>query len=275
MKLLGFKQSLLDRLSLVKSIIIFTFQKETAYWANNWTSAVSTTVYTLAMLVFINVLYQNVRTVVGYDKNEMLVFFMMGQITFYLTWLLSYQNLNDFIVDVNRGDLDLLLTKPIPALFYMSFKKIPLLSILRDGVPPTTAVVLSINWSALHPSWWMVVSAIALLILGQLCLHVVQFLATVPVIWLGESKSILKITTIFEHYAGRFIPLEGFSVGGRVAFGVIIPVMVAASFSTSVLLGKSDAGLMLLWGTIISAVALYVRLVVWHLALRNYTSASS
>lgn len=276
MKLSEFKESFTDRFELLKANTIFTFQKETAYWADNWASVLSTTFYTVAMLIFINVLYANVTTIVGYNKNDMLLFFLIGQMTFYTTWAISAQNMQEFILDVNRGDLDMILTKPLPALFYITFKRIRLFSnIFRDGIPPTLAIIFAIDWSSLHFSMFNVIVAVVIFFLGQICLHVLQFMSVVPVIWFGESISIFKLAFDIENYAGRFIPLEGFNNYFRLIFGALIPVMISTSFTTSVLLNKSEPVFLLVWAIVVTVLALIVRGWMWNLAIRNYTSASS
>jgi ABC-type uncharacterized transport system permease subunit len=276
MKLSEYKEFIRERLGLLKANTLFSFQKDTAYWADNWGSVLSTTFYTLSMLVFINVLYSNVQIIVGYTKNDMLLFFLMGQIAFYTTWAISAQNMQEFVQDVNRGDLDLILTKPFPALFYITFKRVRLFSnLFRDGIPPSLAIVIAIDWSQFHFSLVTVGVAAVLVLCGQICMHVLQFISVIPVIWLGESRSIFKLFFDIDTYAGKLIPLEGFNGYFRMVFGVLIPVMISASFPTSVLLNKSDPILLLVWAIIVTSAALYIRNWVWQIAIRNYTSASS
>ncbi len=74
MKQSEFKEAAADRWVLLKANFIFTFQKETAYWANNWTSLLSTTFYTLSMLVFINILYSKKTLNRQYNKDRYIKF---------------------------------------------------------------------------------------------------------------------------------------------------------------------------------------------------------
>lgn len=276
MKLSEFKNFFKERGDLLMANTVFTFQKETAYWADNWGSVLSTTLYTLSMLVFITVLYSNVQTIAGYTKNDMLLFFLIGQIAFYTTWAISAQNMQEFVQDVNRGDLDLILTKPFPALFYITFKRVRLFSnLFRDGIPPSLAIIIAIDWSQFHFGLLNIVVAGLLIIFGQICMHVLQFISVIPVIWLGESRSIFKLFFDIDTYAGKLIPLEGFGGYFRIVFGVLIPVMISASFPTSILLNKSDPVFLLVWAIIVTGAALYIRNWVWQIAIGNYTSASS
>lgn len=275
MKLLEFKEAVFDRLGFLKAITIFSFQKETAYWSNNWTSVLSTTIYTLSMLLFLDVIYSNVNVVAGYSRNEMLVFFLLVQVTFFTNWGLWQQNLRDFIVSVNRGDLDLLLVRPVPVLFFITFRRIKLLSLLRDAVPPMVAIILSIKWDLVTFTVPNLLAAAALFVMGMIAVHVFQFLATLPVFWFAESKSVLKISMAVES-GTKLTPLEGFTNNPlRLILGTVAPTLISAGFATSVLLGKSDPIYMLLWAFIVTVVALYIRDIAWQIALRSYTSASS
>lgn len=275
MKLSAFNNSIMDRLELIRMSMWYLFQKETAYWANNWASMFSTTFYTVAMLVFINVLYANVRTIVGYDKNDMLFFFLIGQMSYYVMWCFSYQNFLDFILDVNRGDLDLILTKPVPTLFYISTRHMSVFSIVRDAMPPTLAIIFSINWSVFNFRFENIIISILIFILGQLTMNFLLFLGSIPVIWLGESKRILNLFNEFEGNVNRTIPLEGFTAPMRVAFGMIFPIILTTSITTSVLLNKSDPYFYLLWTIVATVFTFVIRNLVWKKALRSYTSASS
>jgi ABC-2 type transport system permease protein len=269
------KNFILDRWNLLKAAFVFTFQKETAYWANNWGSVLSTTFYTLAMLVFINVLYAKVKLVAGYDKNDMLLFFLVGQAAFYTNYGLSVLNLQDFIQEVNRGDLDLILTKPLPALFYITFKRIRVFSVLRDGIPPTLAIIFSINWSVFHPSFLTLFEGFVVFICGLIALHSLEFLAMLPVFWLGESKSILKGVLDLYGNTGGMLPLEGFGQQMRLTLTSILPVLIPTGFTTSVLLGKSEVLPLLLWSLLIAGIGILTINLMWNVAIRNYTSASS
>jgi hypothetical protein len=57
MKLSEFKESLKERLVLLKANTIFTAQRELAYAGSNWASILSTTFYTFSVLIFIKVIY--------------------------------------------------------------------------------------------------------------------------------------------------------------------------------------------------------------------------
>jgi ABC-2 type transport system permease protein len=275
MKLQVFKEYIEERVVVLSATLKFTLQKESAYVLSNWASLLSTTVYTLAMLLFIHIIYGNVKTIAGYTKNDMLIFFLIGQLAYYLTASISFDPMREMILAVNRGDLDLILTKPIPSLFYVIVREVKLLSALRDGIPPTLAILIAINWHEFHPTPLALAIGIIVFICGLICMHVFQFLASVPVFWLGESSKILHLAFDIYSGGGSLIPLEGMIGSLRFILSSILPVMIVTAFTSSVILHKSDPFLLLLWSLVVACISLVVMNVVWSEALRHYTSASS
>lgn len=274
MKLAVYKQAIRKRISILIANTKFTYQIETAFRVNNWANVLSTCFYTFSMILFINVLYSNVNLIAGYAKDEMLLFMFVGQIGFYIVWLFHF-NLVELIQDVNKGRLDMLLVKPVPSLFYVTFKKVRLFSIIRDCLPPMIVLFLSINWSTLSLTVQSFVFGLCITLLGISCAHVIHFLATISVFWLGESESILSLSQEFEYNLGKVIPIEAFSKEMRLVFTTVVPVMISTGIATSVILQKTSALPALLLSLVVTIGALTVRQLAWRQALKVYTSASS
>lgn len=274
MRLAEFKKAVSKRFSILAATIKFTYQIETAFRANNWANVLSTCFYTLSMILFINVLYSNVKLIAGYSKDEMLLFMFMGQVGYYISWLF-HANLLELIQDVNKGRLDTLLIRPVPSLFYITFKKVRLFSVVRDCFPPMIVLGLFINWSRLTLNTSSFFAGFAITLLGIVCVHVVHLISSLPVFWLGESENILNLSQEFEYNIGKVIPFEGFGRNFRIVFSTLVPVMISAGVATSVILMKLPIFPTLIWVLIVTIMALIVRQWMWKIALRTYTSASS
>jgi ABC-2 type transport system permease protein len=275
MKPLEFKSEINLRWEILKANVKFRFQQDLAYAANNWAEAVSTMFYTLSLLLFAKIIYSNVNTVAGYDYDEMLFFFLIGQFTYYVSWIITKGNLYQFIPDVNKGNLDMILTKPVPALFYLMTRNIGILSLFTDGLPSLFAIILAITWQNIHISLFGALIGIFIWFLGLIILHVFMVLSALPVFWLGESEGIMSLADSVTSSAGNTIPLEGYGPKLRFALSTIIPVVIATEFTTSAILLKSNGLILLISNFAIAVIFLYVQNRAWQLALKNYTSASS
>jgi ABC-2 type transport system permease protein len=270
---MGFKNGIIERIALLRLNIVNTIYEDYANFANNWASVLSTTFYTVAFMLFVQVIFANVTLYAGYTKNEVLLMYFIGQLQAFSIFAWSEVNIQRLIRDVNSGDLDLILVKPLPSLFYVTFRRIKILDILRDGTPPLLIVGSLISWSEFSITPLQLLYATVIFILGQFAFHAFQFMVACVVFWKGESASIYNAT--FEFWDINRVPYEGQSDWLRKIFTIFIPIMLLTPVSTSVLLGRLP-GLSTTLFTIAVALVFYLlKSWVWSRALRSYTSASS
>lgn len=269
------KKYIKERINLLKISIINTFQNETAYNAETWSSLLSTTFYTISYIIFVDVIFSNTKLVAGYDHNQMLFFFFVTQISAYLFFAIIMSNIDQLIEDVNNGGLDLILTKPIPSLFFILTRKIKTLTILRDGFPPMLIVTILINWHDLNLSFSGILFGILLFIFGFICVYSILLIFALPAFWIGESSNIYGLAIEFFLGADSTIPFEGYGKQFKFAVLIFIPSIFMGGVSTSVMLGKSSPLMMIVFAAIITFIVFLVMNFLWNLALRNYTSASS
>jgi len=261
-----------ERLRLIKISMVNTYQQDTAYFWSNLIELASTIIYTITYLVFLTVIYGNVTTVAGYTRDQMLFFSLMGNIAFYILFMGSFDNLDKLREDVNRGNLDVLLTKPLPLLFYLCTRRISFLMILRQMVIPCLITAALINWSAIHITWWHFVAGSLVFIFGVIAFHVVQFFLMLPAFWYGESTDLFELSYALSDYD---MPYEAMPHLLRQSLITILPIVICGGLSTSVFLGKVNTDFMLILSAVVAIVGLFLKQWGWKWAMQNYTSASS
>ncbi|MBU1110936.1 ABC transporter permease [Patescibacteria group bacterium] len=269
------KEALAIRLIIIKTAIIYSFQEETAYPAENWGNMLSTLIYIATFRLFLNILYTNIDTLAGYTENEMLFFLLVGQASFYLSWAIYNHNIRDISSSVNTGNLDLVLTKPVPSAFYISFRKISLVHIFRDALAPLLFIIATISWETLHLNLANILIGIIICTLGITVTYCVYFLSVLPSFWFGRSDETYRLVYLVEDFVQKHLPLEGASNSLKILLGALIPLMIGSAFTTSVILGKSNALALLAWAAAVTILFLLIRKYAWGRALRAYTSASS
>lgn len=262
-----------DYINILKTNAVNSFRVQTAYFADNWSSLGSTMFYVLTMILFVKVLYSNIKTFAGYTEVEMLFLMLITQLNFYVDWSWSTNNISDLIESVRTGDMDMILSKPVPSLFFVTFRNISIVNRVKDGVPNLLIMSLLINWSEIHTTWTQLLSAAVIFIAGQVSWHCFRFLFALPVFFIGQSHSIYAISQTLGETQN--IPLEGFHGKLRYLFISIIPSLIAAQMSVSVILGKSSPVAMLIGSCLVAAVFLILKTIAWSISLRNYSSASS
>ncbi|MBD3365938.1 hypothetical protein GF360_01190 [candidate division WWE3 bacterium] len=261
------------RLNILKNNAINSYKVQTAYFFENVAGLGSTLFYTLTQLLFIQILYGNVDTFAGYTKTEMLILVFIAQFNFYVDWLWNTNNLNFLINAIREGDLDIILSRPIPALFFVTFKEISIVNRIKDSLPNVILISLFIDWSQIHTNGIRIVTAIILFILGQLAWHGFRFLFALPTFFIGNARQIFQVSGALGDL--KDIPFEGFPDKLKTAFTTVIPSLIAARLSTSVLLGKTQPLPALLLASTVAVIFLILKQVGWIIALRKYSSASS
>jgi len=275
MKLLACKNYIFDRLKILQASFVYNWQIDSAYPAANFSRILGSALYTITTLIYINILYQKLGSIAGYNQQEMLVFFAVGQVALFTIASFSYDNILDLITMVNSGGLDLILTKPLPSLFYISIRNVSLYRVIVENVGSLTIMSMYIKWSLLHISFQSIAGAIIIFICGLICMHVIHFIAALPVFWIGESSNLLDSTWSFEYNVGRTIPYEGFSAPFQILFTTLIPSLITTGLSTSVLLSKSNPFFISIYCIVVAICCLIIKNLLWRVALKNYTSASS
>mgnify|MGYP001609467276 CR=1 FL=1 len=261
-----------DRLNVLRINVVNTFRYDTAYFWTNIFSVLSAVTYALTYLLFIGVIYGKVQTVAGYNHNEILFFIFAGTVTFFVLYTWCYDSLDQLRLDVNRGNLDLLLTKPMPLLFYVSTRSTSLLGLIKESGLPMFIIALTIDWPALDFSFWPVLAGVIIFFLSIIIFHCIQFLLTIPVFWLGESA---EISSLIYGISDFDLPYEGFPRVLKFSLTYFLPVLFGTAIPTSVMLGKTNASVMLVIALFVTIMFMLLRLWGWKMALKNYTSASS
>lgn len=267
---------MIERLRILKINIKNSFYEDIAYIASGWGNIVSVIFFMISNIVFIDVIFQNINTIAGYTRDEVLLFNLMSQLWFFFTYNIFIKNLEVLNISVNTGQLDLILTKPVPSLFYVVFRNINVLNTLRDGIPSFAILILAINWNSIQTSPELIIIGLLIAILGITCSVCINFIAALPVFWTGNNQGILDLLLLVEDNTGHsnFV-YEIWGSKMRIILITIFPTAISTALSTSVILGKQSALQMLLISIIVTICFLILLNTLWKLALKSYSSASS
>lgn len=261
------------RLKILRINTENSYKIQTAYFFENFASLGSTFFYTITLYLLIKIIYSNIDLYAGYSENDTIFLLLLAQINYYVDMTWSTNNILSMIDSVRFGELDFVLTKPVPSLFFVTFKDISLVNRLRDGVPNLILLAMLIDWSQINTDFIKISTGIVLFVLGQIAWHCFRFIFSLPVFFLGNSSEIYQISAALNNR--NDIPYEGYTNKLRLFFSSVVPTLIAAQISASVILGKSDPIMMLGYALIVTSIFVYLKIVAWNLALKNYSSASS
>lgn len=257
-------------LSLIAAFFRASAISDLEYRMNIVGKVLTDIIWYAAQLSVFEVLFRQTSSIAGWTLETTRIF--MGCLFFVDSfWMLIFQeNLDKFSEKVRKGELDLLLAKPVNSQFMMSFQKFStpyLFNILITSSYLVFAIsrLPEFNWAKL-----------AFLIVALPCalgvIYGMRFFFSASAIIFQRAENLNYVWYQFYRLGTR--PDAVYPAWLRYAILTVIPVAFIASVPARLLLEPPSAAL--LGGAIVVASAsVYVSTVFWRFALRFYSSASS
>lgn len=256
-------------LRVYKRILIFNLSMLLSYRANFINSVISSIAWGIFSILSIVLLTSKTPFVFGWKREELFILTgCYGIIVGFFNMLFS-SNFERFSRIINRGELDLVLTKPMDPQFLLSVWILNYTSILRIILG-----ILFVFYIAQENG--VLISAIQVLVFiissvfGLLVLYSIWFLVMSITIWFSRLSNLTDFMHSFMGYAGR--PPEMFKEFSVYVFVFLLPLTFAVAMPTKFFLSKiawQD-----LWPMPAFSIGIfYASRLFWRFALRFYTSA--
>lgn len=233
--------------------------------------ALSNTSWTLLSLAFAGFLFGNVRSVAGWDLDRMILLTGTFSLVLGLLDLLFQTNMARLSEQVNRGELDFILIKPIDSQFYVSTRYVNLNEVPTIIIAAVT-VLAGCARLGLTPSGGEIGAYTALVVCAVVTFYGLWFLTVTVSLWTGRINNIAYLLLPIADL-GR-LPADIYRGAFRLLFTFVIPVALISTVPARALLGVVDPFLV---GYAFFAAAASVALShwFWRFSLRRYASASS
>jgi ABC-2 type transport system permease protein len=225
--------------------------------------------YTAQLAVF-EVLFRQTPNIAGWTLETTRVF--MGCLFFCDSfWMLIFQeNLDKFSDKVRKGELDLLLAKPVNSQFMLSFQRLSTPYVFNNFI---TLGYLIFALSRLPDvAWWKLVFLIVALPCSLAIEYGLRFFFSASALIFTRAENINYVWHQFYKLGTR--PDTIYPPWLRYAILTVIPVAFIASVPARLILEAPSATLF--GGMIlVSILSVYASTRYWRFALRFYSSASS
>jgi len=246
------------------------FVREAVYRTNFLTAVTVDAIWIAIEFSLFSVLYANTTTLVGWTQNQIYFFlgvFFSSDALFTILFQRNFWNFSDL---VNRGELDILLTKPIHPLFLALSRSINMTAIfnlfLGLGIAfkyaPAAGFPGGIHWLKL-PFW---------LGFGLLSALLIRFFFSVWIFWTERSWAISRM--YYQFFALATKPDTIYPKAIRYLILTVLPFALIGSIPARALLhGLSSYEYFLLF--LVLSLLFLINTVLWRKGLRRYQSASS
>ncbi len=220
-------------------------------------------------LVFIIAIFNYTDRFAGYDKNEMILFYL----TFNLLDTLAqafFRGIYIFKNDVRTGNFDFLISKPINSLFYSLSRMVDILDIVL--IVPLAILIAYYADLAQILTLSNLLFYLMFIVLGLLVAIGFHIISASFVILFIESESFIWLYRDLLAI-GRFPP-EAFSSIIQVIFTYVIPIFIITAFPAKALLGMLDFETVIF--TLVYVFGFFtLSILIWNKSLKHYSSASS
>lgn len=236
----------------------------------NFLSRIFTDIFWYAsQLIVIEAIYLHTDQIAGWTAPDMRVFLGVLFLMDALFMILFSENFDSISQKIRKGDLDLLLVKPLSSQFVISLQRFNT-AIFGNLV----LAVCYLTWALSQvPFLWVnLASALLLVPCGLVVCYSIRFFLVCIAVVTTRAENIQFLW--YQIYKLGARPDAVYPQAVRRVFLSIIPVAFIASVPARGVLGQLDLKTSLT-AVIVAIVLLWLSGKAWSAALRNYTSASS
>jgi len=241
------------------------------YRANFWLMIIQSIINSLMGILFVEFIYGSIDNIAGWNKYEMIILICTSQIVNQLFRGIIHWNQNRFIAGVGNGSFDRMLLRPMSVMFQANTGSV-------DFTCPISALCPFIVLIAQMATLGTSINGLAITLYILFVINGVVVLSSFMLLLYSSAFLFIKVDGLNNLYylmmdiADR--PKEMFSREFMYGFIFLVPAIPLANAPASILLGKADLTLMLMYLCVglLFPIASYLAI---RLGLRRYTSASS
>lgn len=257
-------------LKVILSLMSFSFKRYLEHRWNTFGSIISSAISFALVLLFISILFSKTNAINGWSKEEIFFFAGVFQVFSSVFSFLFLRSINFLPNYIRRGDLDLILTKPVNAQILLSFRFTRSYEVI-NLLPGLIIIWYTSNLMGILASWNIVLLVLGMLA-GLLILYGLYFSLAILTFWLIRFSSLTSIYSMIS--TPLAFPVDIFGKGAALFLTFIIPLGFMLTVPVGVFLGKSPLILLLLGG-VVAIISVSFSIWFWNFALKHYTSASS
>jgi ABC-2 type transport system permease protein len=246
------------------------FVREAVYRTNFLTAVTVDSIWIAIEFCLFSVIYANVTTLGGWTREQVYFFlgiFFTSDALFTIFFQRNFWNFSDL---VNRGELDILLTKPVAPLFLALSRSINLTAVFNIilGLAITAKYAGPAGFAGGYH--WFLVGL--WLLVGLVVALQVRFAFSVWIFWTDRSWALSRLYYQFFQFATK--PDTIYPKAIRYLIFTALPFAFIGSVPTRALLyGLNITEYVLLAAVIV--IFTIANTILWNMGLRRYQSASS
>lgn len=247
-----------------------SFIADLEYRANLVSQVVTDIFWVIAQITTFKVLFLHTPKIGDWNLAETQVFLGLLFIIDALYMIFIHENINNISEKVRKGDLDLLLTKPVSSQFMVSLQKANFALFGNLLVAIGWFVYAVVSLGTISP--WRFLWLIFLIPASLVIIYFLRFSFAVFSLIIVRSENLQFLW--WQIYKVGMRPDSSYVPWMRWVILTILPVGLVISVPARALLNPPDI-ILLLWPIVLMPILLYLSHRFWQFGLKYYSSASS
>ncbi len=253
-----------------KTIFKNNFVKEFIYRTNAFAMTFADLIWVVVELAFFEVIYSNIANINGWGREQCFFFLGIFVSSDALFTTFFQRSFWEFPMLINRGDLDVLLTKPVSPVFLATMKSINFTQVLNlilgfwiiAHYGPAAGFDGGLAWLAVF--FWIII--------GLATQYLMRFVSVVWAFWLERGITVSAL--YYQLYALANKPSGLYPASIRFVIKTALPFAFMGSLPVLSVTGKLPLQDYLLVAVILVVYTFLAR-TLWKRGLKRYQSASS
>jgi len=247
-----------------------SFIADLEYRMNFFSRILTDIFWYIAQIATFEVIYQHTPKIGDWNLPQMRVFLGLVFVIDALYMIVFHDNMDNFPEKVRKGDLDLLLTKPVNSQFMISLQKAAC-AIFGNLVLALAWLTYSLmaldSFNILRLLWLVVLIPCSIIVI-----YVLRFTFAASALIFTRSENLQFLW--YQIYRVGMRPDSMYFPWFKWMILTVIPVGVIVSIPARALLDPPNYAI-LIWPMILSPILLYLSNRFWKYSLKFYSSASS
>ena len=221
-------------------------------------------------------LFAKFRTVNGWTWAEVVFLYGLGNLAYSLMRIFGSQ-LDDFDRYIVRGELDTVLTKPVPSLFYILASRVELIHLSRAL---TSVAIFVVAFHLTHIRWTLSVALFTLITIlsGTVIMFALMLISATAALWTTKSGKLTDLLITATKEAATF-PISIYPLAVRLLLTFILPAAFVTYYPAQRLLQKGEflgmPELFQFGAPVVALVMLCLSYLFWRSGIRRYHSTGS
>ena len=230
----------------------------------------------ICLLGLLGALLAKFRTVNGWTWAEVVFLYGLGNLAYSFMRILGSQ-LDDFDRYIVRGELDSVLIRPVPPLFYILASRIELIHVSR-ALTSVVIFVVAFHLSGIRWTLGVALFTFTTILSGTLIMFTLMLISATVALWTTKSGKLTDLFISATKEATAF-PISIYPLAVRLLLTFILPVAFVTYYPAQQLLQKSEflgmPELFQFGAPVVALVMLCVSYLLWCSGLRRYHSTGS